>query len=71
MYATTLDARGPAVFSISKEGHKLIATTGEQFLLWESVIAINKKMCVCVLGGEGGEGERGVKIWFSQIVLTR
>ena len=68
MYATTLDARGPSVFSISKEGHKLIATTGEQFLLWESVIAINKKMCVCVLGGEG---ERGVKIWFSQIVLTR
>ena len=47
VFATTLDARGPAVFSISKEGHKLIATTGEQFLLRESSNAINvKKMCV-------------------------
>merc|ERR1719195_32234 len=41
VYATTLDARGPAVFSISKEGHKLIATTDNKTNIYFEDIALD------------------------------
>jgi len=41
VYATTLDARGPSVFSISKEGHKLIATTDNKTNIYFEDIALD------------------------------
>ena len=52
VFATSLDARGPAVFSISKHGHTLIAT-GEQIWLKLKMVGVgmikHRKNCETAL----------------------